>query len=73
MTTASGQSRRARIIGIHGLANKPPRDEKAAWWGAAIREGLVRNRGLQLAEADVASLHVPGGAAAVVLEVGPGA
>jgi hypothetical protein len=44
---------RARIIGIHGLANKPPRDEKAAWWGAAIREGLDRNRGFRLTEADL--------------------
>ena len=45
--------RRARIIGIHGLANKPPRDEKAAWWCAAIREGLARNVGPELTEADL--------------------
>ncbi len=44
---------RAHIIGIHGLANKPPRDEKAAWWHAAIREGLDRNLGLRVAEADL--------------------
>ena len=31
---------------MHGLANKPPRDEKAGWWRAAIAEGLARNRGL---------------------------
>jgi hypothetical protein len=40
----------AHIIGIHGLANKPPRDEKSAWWRAAIREGLDRNLGLRVAE-----------------------
>lgn len=33
------------IIGIHGLANKPPREEKAAWWRQAIEEGLKRNLG----------------------------
>ncbi|WP_232629341.1 thioesterase domain-containing protein [Methylobacterium sp. Leaf118] len=33
------------ILGIHGLANKPPRDEKQKWWEAAIREGLARNLG----------------------------
>lgn len=41
---------RRRIIGIHGLANKPPRDEKAAWWQAAICEGLARNRGVPMPE-----------------------
>ena len=34
------------IIGIHGLANKPPVDEKTRWWKAAIAEGLARNEGL---------------------------
>lgn len=34
------------IIGIHGLANKPPADEKTRWWKAAIAEGLTRNEGL---------------------------
>lgn len=34
------------IIGIHGLANKPPADEKTRWWKAAIAEGLARNEGL---------------------------
>ncbi|CAO4150789.1 lipase family protein [Methylorubrum extorquens] len=33
------------IIGIHGLANKPPADEKTRWWKAAIAEGLTRNEG----------------------------
>jgi hypothetical protein len=31
------------IIGIHGLANKPPPDEKNEWWKRAIIEGLRRN------------------------------
>ncbi|WP_336488453.1 hypothetical protein [Methylobacterium nigriterrae] len=31
------------IIGIHGLANKPPEEEKARWWRAAIAEGFARN------------------------------
>ncbi|WP_245516522.1 hypothetical protein [Methylobacterium segetis] len=34
------------MIGIHGLANKPPADEKTRWWKAAIAEGLNRNEGL---------------------------
>lgn len=34
------------VIGIHGLANKPPVDEKTRWWKAAIAEGLTRNEGL---------------------------
>jgi PGAP1-like protein len=33
------------IIGIHGLANKPPADEKKEWWKRAIIEGLKRNTG----------------------------
>jgi pimeloyl-ACP methyl ester carboxylesterase len=31
------------VIGIHGLANKPPVDEKTRWWKAAIAEGRARN------------------------------
>lgn len=38
--------RLAVIVGIHGLANKPPVDEKTRWWRAAISEGLARNEGL---------------------------
>lgn len=34
------------IIGIHGLANKPPVEEKTRWWRAAIAEGLFRNEGI---------------------------
>lgn len=41
------------IIGIHGLANKPPVDEKTRWWRAAISEGLARNEGLANAEFDL--------------------
>jgi hypothetical protein len=33
------------IIGIHGLANKPPADEKKGWWKSALIEGLKRNCG----------------------------
>ena len=33
------------VIGVHGVANKPPSDQLAAWWEAAIREGLARNCG----------------------------
>ncbi|WP_245930556.1 esterase/lipase family protein [Methylobacterium radiodurans] len=29
------------IVGIHGLANKPPVDEKTRWWRTAIAEGLA--------------------------------
>lgn len=31
------------IIGIHGLANKPPRETLKEWWISAIREGLEKN------------------------------
>jgi pimeloyl-ACP methyl ester carboxylesterase len=34
------------VIGIHGLANKPPAEEKTRWWKAAITEGLARNEGI---------------------------
>lgn len=34
---------RSVIIGIHGLANKPPAEEKSNWWRAAITEGIRRN------------------------------
>ena len=29
------------IIGIHGLANKPPKNTLQQWWEASIREGLL--------------------------------
>ena len=32
---------RPLILGIHGLANKPPIDEKTRWWRTAIAEGLA--------------------------------
>jgi hypothetical protein len=31
------------IIGIHGLANKPPEPELSQWWQDAIKEGLAKN------------------------------
>ncbi|MFQ5775808.1 MAG: lipase family alpha/beta hydrolase [Kiloniellaceae bacterium] len=33
------------IVGIHGLANKPPRETLAKWWEQSIREGLEKNCG----------------------------
>jgi hypothetical protein len=33
------------IVGIHGLANKPPAKELEKWWRQAILEGLARNCG----------------------------
>ncbi|GEO98084.1 esterase/lipase family protein [Methylobacterium haplocladii] len=36
-----------QILGLHGLANKPPKEEKQRWWKAAIGEGLVRNCGVE--------------------------
>jgi hypothetical protein len=33
------------IIGIHGLANKPPQATLAEWWELALREGLSKNLG----------------------------
>lgn len=30
------------IIGTHGLANKPAKDELANWWRASIAEGLTK-------------------------------
>ncbi len=32
------------IIGVHGLANKPPEDTLAGWWRDSIIEGLARNQ-----------------------------
>ncbi len=31
------------ILGVHGLANKPPKTQHAPEWVAAINEGLERN------------------------------
>lgn len=31
------------IIGIHGLANKPPADVLKSWWELSIKEGLHKN------------------------------
>ncbi len=32
------------IIGLHGLANKPEKDELAGFWNDSIAEGLTKNR-----------------------------
>ena len=34
-----------QIIGIHGLANKPPESQLKQWWQRSIQEGLRRNEG----------------------------
>ncbi len=34
------------IIGIHGLANKPPKELLEEWWRKSIVEGLTKNCGL---------------------------
>ena len=34
------------IIGIHGLSNKPEKNQLAQWWQSAIQEGLKANRGI---------------------------
>lgn len=38
------------IIGIHGLANKPPKEILAGWWHTSIAEGLQKNCGLPAPE-----------------------
>ena len=35
----------AIIVGIHGLANKPPLDVLTEWWETSLREGLEKNEG----------------------------
>lgn len=35
------------IIGIHGLANKPEKDELERWWKQSILEGLKKNCSMQ--------------------------
>lgn len=34
------------IIGIHGLANKPPKEQLADWWKWSLAEGLEKNEGV---------------------------
>ena len=38
------------IIGIHGLANKPPKQDLEDWWRQSIAEGLAKNCDLADAE-----------------------
>ncbi len=45
-----------KIIGIHGLSNKPQEEQLAQWWKAAIEEGLKRNRGLEV-DVDFTSVY----------------
>ena len=45
------------IIGIHGLANKPPEKTLANWWHKAMLEGLQVNCGLSLDKLDFQSVY----------------
>ena len=45
------------IVGIHGLANKPEPSVLASWWEASIREGLMKNRGVEDAEFKFIMVH----------------
>lgn len=37
------QMTKTLIIGVHGLANKPPAPELSEWWLKSIKEGLLKN------------------------------
>jgi hypothetical protein len=45
------------IIGVHGLANKPPMNVHAQGWIAAMKEGLARNCSLSLPTIDYTPVH----------------
>jgi hypothetical protein len=45
------------IIGVHGLANKPPKEQHAQDWAAAIQEGLTRNCSLSIQSINFDSVH----------------
>jgi len=45
------------IIGVHGLANKPPWEKHAQDWIAAIGEGLRRNCSLDIQKIDYIPVH----------------
>jgi hypothetical protein len=45
------------IIGVHGLANKPPKEQHAHDWVAAIQEGLTRNCSLSVPAIDFIPVH----------------
>ena len=36
------------VIGMHGLANKPPKNILESWWKKAINEGLAKNLGVEI-------------------------
>lgn len=48
------------IIGIHGLANKPPADVLSQWWKSAISEGLEKNCGISKPEFDFRMVYWAG-------------
>lgn len=45
------------ILGVHGLANKPPEAQHKKDWIAAIQEGLQRNCSLALSELSFTPVH----------------
>jgi hypothetical protein len=45
------------IVGIHGLANKPEKDLLMQWWEASIREGLLKNKGIDSADFEFHMVH----------------
>ncbi len=45
------------LIGIHGLSNKPEANVLAEWWEAAIKEGLMKNEGIDNPELEFSSVY----------------
>jgi len=45
------------IIGIHGLANRPPKDVHEQWWKKALVEGLEKNCQMQNPTFDFQMVH----------------
>ncbi|MDM8524214.1 hypothetical protein QUF80_12660 [Desulfococcaceae bacterium HSG8] len=45
------------LIGIHGLSNKPEANVLAEWWEAAIKEGLMKNEGIDNPEIEFSSVY----------------
>ena len=45
------------IVGIHGLANKPPKAKLAEWWRKSLDEGLEKNCGIVGAQYDYVMVH----------------
>ncbi len=45
------------IIGIHGLANKPPKDQLSKWWQTSIEEGLEKNESVSNSKFDFEMIY----------------